>query len=90
MTKNNIVYQKKVSLPFKKLGPKTAQPFNKDWLTVLVDEAHEARTGGKLYGAFQTAFETGLIRVTATATPMYQNLRVSVPGTADAKHSTYL
>ncbi|KAJ7795494.1 hypothetical protein B0H14DRAFT_2620913 [Mycena olivaceomarginata] len=57
------------------LMPKTAQPFNKDWLTILIDEGHYARTGGKLYQAFQAAFETGLVRVVATATPMYQNLR---------------
>ncbi|KAJ7081677.1 P-loop containing nucleoside triphosphate hydrolase protein [Mycena epipterygia] len=75
MTKFKITYKNQVYLPFKDLTQQTAQPFNKNWLTIFVDEAHEARTGGKLYGAIQAAFETGLIRVVATATPMYQNLR---------------
>ncbi|KAJ7906689.1 hypothetical protein B0H13DRAFT_1880375 [Mycena leptocephala] len=75
MSRLGVTYKDRVVFNFKELMPKTAQPFNKDWLTVLIDEGHYAGTGGKLYQAFQAAFETALVRVVATATPMYQNLR---------------
>ncbi|KAJ7511063.1 P-loop containing nucleoside triphosphate hydrolase protein [Mycena galericulata] len=77
MGKVGVTYKGKVDFGnFKRVLPNSAQPFNKDWLSIFMDEAHEARTGGKLYQSIQATFQTGLIRVIATATPMYQNLRV--------------
>ncbi|KAJ7719552.1 hypothetical protein DFH07DRAFT_784611 [Mycena maculata] len=63
-----------VSIPFQGLLDKHG-PFNRDWLSIQCDEVHDASTGGKLYGAIQVVFESGLVRVVATATPMYQNIR---------------
>jgi hypothetical protein len=72
----DYVDNKVVFKSYKAVRPKTEQPFNRNWLSTSVDEAHNARTGGKLYQAIQAIFETTLIRVIATATPIYQNLRV--------------
>lgn len=74
--KIDYVNNEVVFTSFKDVRPGTAQPFNRDWLSISVDEVHFARTGGKLYQALQAITETGLIRVFATATPIYQGLKV--------------
>ncbi|KAJ7788688.1 P-loop containing nucleoside triphosphate hydrolase protein [Mycena olivaceomarginata] len=85
-----VTYKDRVVFNLKELMSKTAQPFNKDWLTILIDEGHYARTGGKLYQAFQAAFETGLVRVVATATPMLPKFKSFGPrhGKTDIAHLT--